>query len=212
MRFVALFLAVCAIVATPFAIWGTSFTTHLSGDEGLTFLRSVGGWAWALAISLLVADLLLPIPATAVMGMLGMIYGPLLGGVLGALGSILSGLLAYWLCRAFGGRIAVKISGEEDIEKAARFFAQSGGWAIALSRWVPILPEAMACLAGLARMDARNFSLALICGSAPMAFAFAFVGSTGSSNPGGTLLVCAMAPVALYLLARPLLSKLPSRR
>jgi hypothetical protein len=43
------------------------------------------------------ADVVLPIPQTAVIAALGIIYGTLLGGSLGSVGRITSGLLGYGL-------------------------------------------------------------------------------------------------------------------
>ena len=48
-------------------------------------------------IALVWADLVLPIPQTAVIAALGIIYGTLLGGSLGSVGRITSGLLGYGL-------------------------------------------------------------------------------------------------------------------
>ncbi len=127
-------------------------------------------------MGLLVSDLVLPVPATGVMAALGVLYGPVRGGLIGAVGSILSGSIAYGLCRLLGRRAAVKLAGEKDLARAEGFFDSAGGWAVALSRWLPVLPEAVACLAGLARMRALSFFIALACGSIPMAFAFAALG------------------------------------
>jgi uncharacterized membrane protein YdjX (TVP38/TMEM64 family) len=57
-------------------------------------LRKYESWAWALGIALIWADLVLPVPQTAVIAALGIIYGTLLGGLLGTLGLITGGLLA----------------------------------------------------------------------------------------------------------------------
>ena len=42
-------------------------------------LRKYESWAWALGIALIWADLVLPVPQTAVIAALGIIYGTLLG-------------------------------------------------------------------------------------------------------------------------------------
>ena len=78
----------------------------------------------------------------AVIAGLGMMYGPWLGGLVGGVGSTLAGLVAYaggrWV-----GRPAVKLfAGDADLAKLSRFFARNGLWAIAFSRWMPLLPEA----------------------------------------------------------------------
>ena len=69
---------------------------------------------------------------------------------------------------------------------------------------MPVLPEAVACLAGLSRMPARRFFLALACGSAPMAFTFAALGSLGESRPVLAICVSALVPLALWPVVRHL--------
>jgi membrane protein DedA with SNARE-associated domain len=89
-----------------------------------------------------------------------------------------------------------------DLAAAETLFARSGGWMVALSRWLPVLPEAIACMAGLARMPAGRFSLALLCGSAPLGFAVAALGHAGSDRPFLTLALCALLPLPIWLIAR----------
>ena len=42
-----------------------------------------------------------------------------------------------------------------------QLFHDYGGWILALSRWLPLLPEVVACMAGLFHMSARPVALAL---------------------------------------------------
>jgi uncharacterized membrane protein YdjX (TVP38/TMEM64 family) len=63
-----------------------------------------------------------------------------------------------------------------------------------------ILPEMISCLAGLARMPAGRFFAALACGSIPLGFAYAAVGSMGSDRPILALAVSASVPVFLWWL------------
>ena len=53
--------------------------TSLQASEALLALRGYGSWAWAVGIALVWADVLLPIPQTAVIAALGIIYGTWLG-------------------------------------------------------------------------------------------------------------------------------------
>ena len=198
MRIVLIFLALAALLAIPFLVWGELF------EDPAALLEGCGAWAWAAGIGLLVADLVLPVPATAVMAALGMLYGR---GLVGAAGSCLAGGLAYGACRMLGRRAAVFLAGEADLARSERFFARRGGWAVALSRWMPILPEAVACLAGLSRMPPARFFLALACGSLPMAFTFAALGDAAAQRPMLALAVSAVAPLALWPLARRLTGK-----
>ena len=209
MRFVILFLILTACVLIPFFIWGDALMNFFSEEESITWLKSYGQWAWAVAIILLVADLFLPIPATVIMSALGFIYGPLIGGLIGALGSFISGALGYWLCRALGENVAVKILGQKEFERGKKISKQLGGWVVALSRWLPVFPEVVACMAGLVRMSSTNFYVALASGSIPLGFVYAFIGYTGNSNPAMALgLSAGLPPVIWFLVSRLFKKKL----
>ncbi len=210
MRLVLVFLALAAVLAAPFLAGGDFFENIFGGGGSLAWLKSWGGWAWAAALGLLAADLLLPVPATAVLAALGLIYGPLLGGLVGAAGSCLSGALAYAACRLLGRPAARRLAGEAGLARAEAFFRDKGAWAVALSRWLPILPEALACLAGLARMPAGRFLAALACGSVPLAFACAALGAAGAGDPVLALAGAALLPLALWPAARRLIRARPN--
>lgn len=208
MRLLWIFLGLAAVVVIPFVIWGEDFETWFSQEAAVRWMRQFGGWAWAAGIGLLVADLFLPIPGTAVMAALGFVYGPWLGGLLGATGSILAGLLAYGLCRQMGRRAAEWIAGKRDLERGERIFGSSaGGFIVALSRWLPVMPEVIACLAGLSRMPFGRFAASLACGSLPLGFAFAAIGAMGKDQPGIALLLSAIVPPVLWILVRPLVMR-----
>ena len=159
----------------------------------------MGAWAWAVGIGLLVIDLFLPILGTVVMSALGLIYGWFLGGILSAFGSIVSGVLAYWLCRKMGRRAAGWLAGESGLAEGERLFhGETGGWLVALSRWMPVLPEVVACMAGLSKMSFRRFFAALCVGSIPMGFVFAWIGDAGEKTPGMALLLSAGLPPVIW--------------
>jgi uncharacterized membrane protein YdjX (TVP38/TMEM64 family) len=202
-RLLWLFLALAVAFLVPFLIWGGTIEQVFSQQGTVEWLASFGRWAWAAGFALLAADLILPIPGTVVMSAFGFVYGPLLGGVLSVAGSFVSGALAYWLCRALGRGAARRILGERDLERGERVFAHVGGWLVVLSRWLPLFPEVIACMAGLTRMRASTFHLALACGSLPLGFTFAAVGHAGVQHPTLALALSALAPPALWLAVQP---------
>lgn len=197
MRLLGIFILLAVVLLIPFALWSERF--GFDADQAAVWLQGFGRWAWAVALLLLVADLVLPVPGTAVMAALGYIYGAPLGGLIGATGSFLGGAVAYGLCRLTGRRGARWLVGEKDLVRGERLFAAFGGWLVAISRWLPLLPEVIACLAGLVRMRPATFFPALLCGSLPLAFTYAGVGAAGLNNPRLALLISAVLPPALWL-------------
>jgi uncharacterized membrane protein YdjX (TVP38/TMEM64 family) len=159
-----------------------------------------------VGIVLIWADVVLPIPQTAVIAALGVIYGTLLGGLLGSLGLITSGLLGYVLMLTSARRFVQRFAGPQSLDRMESLFDRGGGWAIVLTRSLPYsVPEAMAFLAGLAGMPIRQFTAALTIGSVPTAFAFAAIGAGWNDEPIVALVVSyvlpiLLLPVALYLI------------
>lgn len=199
-----IFFALALLFLVPFLVWGERFDGWFSGDAAVEWLRGYGGWAWAAGVILLALDLFLPIPGTAVMAALGLIYGALVGGLIAAAGSVLSGLLAYALCRGLGRSAARRIVGEKGLAESEALFGRAGGWMVVLSRWLPLVPEVVACMAGLARMRLRVFFVALVCGSVPLAFVFSAIGAAGANRPVAALVVSMVLPPLLWFLVRPI--------
>ena len=200
MRLAAVFLALALIVLIPFLIWGDSFERMFTGDALQQWLASQGmAWGWLMAVLLLAGDLFLPVPGTAVMSGLGFVYGKLWGGAIAAAGSFLSGALAYGLCRRFGEGMAVRLMGAEGFERGQRLFAGGGGgFIVALSRCLPLLPEVIACMAGLTKMPPARFFTSLACGCLPMGFLFAWIGAAGRDTPGLAVGLSILIPAVLY--------------
>ena len=201
MRIWWIFLVLALLVMLPFMIWGDAFHDFFSQQGSIEWLQQYGALA---GIGLLVSDLFLPVPGTVVMSAMGYVYGPWWGGLYSSTGSVMGGLLAYGLCRGLGHRAAVWLAGEDDLKKGERFFRNGGGWVVVMSRWLPILPEVVACMAGLTRMPFRFFLAALLCGSLPLGFVFAAIGAAGRDSPGLALALSAVIPVIMWLVARRL--------
>jgi len=198
-RLLLIFLALALLVIVPFAIWGDEFERSLSLEHTVETLRATGDWAWAAGIGLLVVDLFLPVPGTVVMSALGLVYGWPLGGTLAAVGSVGAGVLAYGLCVGLGRRAACWLAGEKGLEEGERLFGgETGGWLVALSRWMPVLPEVVACLAGISRMPFPRFFAALCAGSVPMGFVFAWIGEAGQDRPVLAVVLSAGVPPVIW--------------
>ena len=73
MRLLLTGLVFTAVLAVPFLVWRNLFSEDVQVLEEK--IKDYGVWPWLAGIFLLVADILLPIPATAVMAALGLIYG-----------------------------------------------------------------------------------------------------------------------------------------
>ncbi len=198
MRSRVLVLGALAVVLTSCA----RIPTPEEANDAVLTLRTYESWAWAVGIALIWADVVLPIPQTAVIAALGIIYGTLLGGLLGSLGLMTSGLLGYVLMLTSARRFVQRFAGPQSLHKMESLFEQGGTWAIVLTRSLPYsVPEAMAILAGLAGMPIRKFTAALTIGSVPTAFAFAAIGAAWADQPILALVVSYVLPILLLPVA-----------
>ncbi|MEM9015641.1 MAG: VTT domain-containing protein [Verrucomicrobiota bacterium] len=198
-RLLFIFLILAALVIIPFLIWGDWFEEAMTLEQTVAWLDGTGGWAWAAGIGLLLIDLFLPVLGTVVMSALGLIYGWFFGGLLASFGSIAAGILAYGLSRKLGRRVAIWLAGEKGLAEGERLFeGVSGGWLVALSRWMPVLPEVIACLAGLSKMPFRRYLAALMAGSIPMGFVFAWIGEQGNEEPAIAFWLSAGLPPLIW--------------
>jgi uncharacterized membrane protein YdjX (TVP38/TMEM64 family) len=194
----ALALASCATIPTP-----------QEANDAVLILRKYESWAWAAGIVLIWADVVLPVPQTVVIAALGVIYGTVLGGLLGSVGLITGGLLGYVLMLTSARRMVKRFVGPQSLNRMESLFERSGAWAIVLTRSLPYsVPEAMVFLAGLAGMPTRKFTAALALGSVPTAFAFAAIGAGWADKPilalvASYVLPILLLPVALFLMRRP---------
>ncbi|CAA9409549.1 hypothetical protein AVDCRST_MAG94-6348 [uncultured Leptolyngbya sp.] len=171
-------------------------------------LRQYSMWAWAPGTAALWADLVLPVPQTAVIAALGIIYGVIGGGLISSFGLVTGGLLGYAIARRYGRRLVVRLVGERSIEKVETLFKHGGMWAIVLTRSLPYsIPEAVVLVSGLGGMRVREVFVALMLGSVPTAFVFSAIGAGWSEQPALALalsyfLPIPLIPVALYLMHR----------
>lgn len=200
-RLILLVLGLAFAVALPFAIWGEHVEAVVSVDGAVAAIRD-SSWGPLAGVGLIVSDVVLPVPSTAVMAALGVVYGPLVGGALAAAGSLLAGSLGYGLCRALGPRVAERLAGREGLEEARRLFGRWGFGLVAISRWVPVLPETVAFLAGLTAMPFPRFLAALATGCVPLGFLFATLGHYGREAPLAVMVLAALLPLGLAALVR----------
>ncbi len=204
MRLILWFLVLAAAILATWLAWGGAWEERFTPAGAVAWLEGAGSWAWAAGIGLLAADLVLPVPGTVVMSALGYLYGVPLGGLTAAAGSMTAGLCGYGVGRLIGEKAARKLLSDVDFEKGRLLFARGGGWMVALSRALPILPEALSCTAGLVRMPFGRFAAALVCGSLPVGFLYAWIGAAGRDSPGWALAFSLAAPAFLWFVAKRL--------
>ena len=190
---------IVAALLIPYFLWHRQMDAYFSSEGYRQWLISVRPYAWFIRIGLIVADLFLPIPVPPVMATLGAIYGTLVGGIVATVGSVLAGLVAYALARIAGRKAIRLLASERDVAALQDFFDTWGGGAIIASRALPVVPEVVTVLAGLARMHLGRFVISLILGSIPVGIFLAWAGHAAGQS-SWLLLVLTLIPLALWFL------------
>jgi len=197
LKLAAIVAGIVVLILVPYFLWHEPMDAYFESPEFAAWVASAKPYAWVVVIALLVGDLFLPIPAAPVVATAGVIYGTFWGGVVGTIGSFLAGLVAYTLARLAGRKAAKLLASEEEMADFRQFFDTWGVAGIIASRAMPVVPEVLTFMAGLARMHLRRFMSALAVGAVPMGFLLAWAGSaTGTSST--LLLVLTLVPAGLW--------------
>ena len=181
-KLVLAILAIVFVLLMPYFIWHAQMDAYFASESYQQWLISVRPYAWMIGIGLIVCDLFLPIPAPPIMAAMGTLYGTIVGGFIATTGSILAGLCAYGLSRLLGLKAARFLASEGELAGLQRFFDSWGAAGIIASRALPVIPEVMTILAGLAKMHLGRFILSLSIGSVPVGFALAWVGDARETS------------------------------
>jgi uncharacterized membrane protein YdjX (TVP38/TMEM64 family) len=188
-------MGVAAGVLLPFFIWGDQMHTYMDSPEYKQKLEEIDAWAWLVIIGLLVSDLVLPVPNTPLMTLAGAMYGWWAGALIAAAGSILAGLVAYGLAYLLGHKGINRIATEKEREQ---FFDKWGMMGIAAYRAMPVMPEVLTVLAGLARMHFGRFCAALVIGALIVCIPLAYLGQRASDSLETVSMVVGFATLGVW--------------
>lgn len=197
LRLLPVILGGLVLLLVPYFIWHEPMDAYFASDQYRQWLVSIKPYAWLIGLALLAADAFLPVPAPPVMATMGALYGTLAGGVIAAAGSILAGLVGLAVGRLVGKRALRLLANEKELAELRRFFDTWGAAGIVASRALPVAPEVLTVLAGMARMHFGRFVLVLALGGAPVGILLAWAGERARQS-SGLLLVLTLIPAGLW--------------
>ncbi|KKK41191.1 hypothetical protein LCGC14_0973120 [marine sediment metagenome] len=135
-----------------------------------------------------IQGLIVPLPSEIVLLGTGMIWGWFYGGIMGIIGSMVAGLLCYYISQRGGRPLAEKFVGEKAIEIADKFIKKHGTKAIIITRFIPVIPfDVISYTAGLVDIDVKKYSIGTLIGSIFRAFFYSTLGSLLFMNYGLSL-------------------------
>jgi uncharacterized membrane protein YdjX (TVP38/TMEM64 family) len=171
-----------------------------------------GAAAAALGVTLLIADVLLPIPSSLVMIAHGALFGVVGGTLLSLAGSMGAALFGFAVGRR-GGRLLERVVSPEERARANLLLQRWGTLTICLSRSVPLLAETVAIMAGTSDLSWKRMALASFAGSLPPAFLYALTGAAVANFQSATLVfLFVMLVTCLLWLSSRLIKSHPTQR
>jgi len=183
-RSARLLVVTCAALL---ALFGLAVATGVEGALGgaAAWVGEGGAAAALLSVGLLWADVALPIPSTPLLVANGAAFGLLPGALVSLVGGVGATLLAWRLGRLYEARrsagAGLERAGLEraglERTQAERYLTRWGGWAIVLTRPIPILAEAVALLAGTLPLSACRVALYALIGHILPCFGYAYMGA-----------------------------------
>ena len=115
MRILLLPLFFISIGVIYFVFFGDIFPIPESPEDLLIILTSYKDEAWIVAICIIIGDVILPLPSDITIFTLGILYGPIIGGALGSLGTFVAGIMGFYIARIMGEKGALFLLGENDL-------------------------------------------------------------------------------------------------
>jgi len=195
-----IFLILAFLVLGTFALFGDQFDQLFNYQQTLDLWRAHPQWGWLSGVSALIGDIILPLPATGIMALLGKVYGFWLGTFFSFSGSFLAGLIGYFVAYFFRERGAHRIVTETDLSNFKQLFDKWGSVTIMVCRALPILPEVTTVMAGLAGMPLNKFIPALFVGSISTAAVFTSLGLLGRDDSVVGLVASVLLPAFIWLM------------
>ncbi len=187
-RFTWVHAAGIAVVAALLVWAGIHLAPYFARKRIETFVRGTGAWGPLVVIALQIAQILLaPIPGVVVPLLAGVLYGPWIGPLITAVGSVLGSGVAHFIGRYAGTPLLRRWLGQEKVDSARRLV---GG-----RRWLALVPlflfpfspsDAICFVAGMVGVEPGHFFLAVLLGRLPKDCAVALAGA-GLIRVGGLI-------------------------
>ena len=145
------------------------------------WLEQGGWWTAIIGISLLIADVLLPTPASLIMIAHGAAFGVLAGTLISMIGGLGATWAGFYLGRR-GGPLMNRLIPDYEQKQADAMLARWGIVAVIVTRPIPILAETTAIMAGASpSMALGKVTAGSIAGLIPATLLYALTGATAAT-------------------------------
>jgi len=131
----------------------------------------------------------------------GMLFGLVRGTILTSIGSLIGGVIAFLISRAFGSKVVRKIT-KRELVLFEKYKGYSGFFIILLLRLIPLFPfKVVSYSAGLTDMKLRDFCLATVIGSLPGIIVYTNLGDKANDFGSKGFYVSVVLVVLLFVVS-----------
>jgi uncharacterized membrane protein YdjX (TVP38/TMEM64 family) len=125
---------------------------------------------------MIVQAMVAPIPAVLITGANGLLFGPLLGGLLSIVSATLAAAVCFLLARSFGAPFVSRLVPSTVLQRTNTFMTQHGTAAVLMARLLPVVPfDPISYVAGLTQMRLAAFCWATLVGQIPAGMTYAYL-------------------------------------
>lgn len=186
--------AALLVPGIPFLLLGEQFEAAIAQVLQTSWSPQAN---FLIVVVVLSADLLLPIPSSAVSTFAGNSLG-VLGGIAAVwVGMTLGAIIGFALSRWAGPSLSRRLAAPRDVERLRIFGDRHGRTLLVATRPLPLLAEAAVVLAGTLRQSWKDFLLPVCLSNLAIATAYASLGHFAQSS--GALIVSLIASVVVPL-------------
>jgi uncharacterized membrane protein YdjX (TVP38/TMEM64 family) len=137
-------------------------------------------WGWLIFLLFMgVQGVLVPIPSELVLLSSGLLWGLVLGSILGIIGSMFAGVLTYYIAVLGGRPMMERFLGQENLDVLDFYIGKYGAVVIFLARAFPFMAfDPISYASGFLKIEFRTYFIATLVGSIIRCVFYAWLGSS----------------------------------
>jgi phospholipase D1/2 len=162
-------------------------------------------WMHALYAFVFIALSIAGMPATILVGLMGILFGPVEGSIMALITLLISAVISYSIGHYKGINFVAGITGRK-VNQLGRRMTKRGVWTMIVIRILPLAPFAIInMMAGASRIRFRNFFIGTLIGSLPgiiiLTLFFSYVMQILDGSNFGNIILWILLIMILLLLA-----------